>query len=327
MSGRIRTAGTVMERGGVFRRTTTAVTRTTRAINSTTSTASHQFMGATIRDTAIARISALQRRDGQPQRHSECGQRTPPEIVDSLRPLPALWADSGPDARQTIATAIFARTDVLGFERMEYELTSDAIALGLDGALPAVFELRDQIGENGRGERSRDDDIDAGPGAGPDDLTGQTLAARHRFCDTAHLAARPGAARARACRRPGAPVESDRAATTADNPAASPHECPPGRQPWPRILGLRRLAQRFLNTAGPDERTSATRSRQPPRPTDARVTADTRRRPLWVGSPSAHPCRTKGSSRGPSIQVSSLRARHPDGVPGWAHRRSLSGRT
>jgi hypothetical protein len=55
--------------------------------------------------------------------------------------------------RQTITTAIFARTDVLGFERMEYELTSDAIALGLDAALPAVFELRDQIREFGRGER------------------------------------------------------------------------------------------------------------------------------------------------------------------------------
>ena len=42
---------------------------------------------------------------------------------------------------------------MLGFERMEYELTSDAIALGLDAALPAVFELRDQIREFGRGER------------------------------------------------------------------------------------------------------------------------------------------------------------------------------
>ena len=42
---------------------------------------------------------------------------------------------------------------MLGFERMEYELTSDAIALGLDAALRAVFELRDQIGEFGRGER------------------------------------------------------------------------------------------------------------------------------------------------------------------------------
>ena len=41
---------------------------------------------------------------------------------------------------------------MLGFERMEYELTSDAIALGLDAALPAVFELRDQIREFGRGE-------------------------------------------------------------------------------------------------------------------------------------------------------------------------------
>jgi hypothetical protein len=78
---------------------------------------------------------------------------TAPEVVAYLRSLPGLWADSGPEARQAIATAVFARTDVLGFERMEYELTSDAIGLGLDGALPATFELGDQIGEFGRGER------------------------------------------------------------------------------------------------------------------------------------------------------------------------------
>ncbi len=87
-------------------------------------------------------------------RQAPAGARlTPPEIVAYLRSLPALWADSGPDARQALTTAIFARTDVLGFERMEYELTPDAIALGLDAALPAVFDLRDQIGEFGRGER------------------------------------------------------------------------------------------------------------------------------------------------------------------------------
>ena len=37
---------------------------------------------------------------------------------------------------------------------MEYELTKDAIELGLDAALPAVFELWAQIGEFGRGERA-----------------------------------------------------------------------------------------------------------------------------------------------------------------------------
>jgi len=37
--------------------------------------------------------------------------------------------------------------------------TSDAIALGLDAALPAVFELRGQIGEFGRGERTCGDTI------------------------------------------------------------------------------------------------------------------------------------------------------------------------
>ncbi len=53
------------------------------------------------------------------------------EVVAYLRSLPSLWADSGPDGRQALATALFARTDVLGFERMEYELTPDAIELGL----------------------------------------------------------------------------------------------------------------------------------------------------------------------------------------------------
>jgi hypothetical protein len=48
---------------------------------------------------------------------------------------------------------LFARTEVTGFEQMVYELTPDAIELGLDAALPAVFELRCTIGEFGRGER------------------------------------------------------------------------------------------------------------------------------------------------------------------------------
>jgi hypothetical protein len=78
---------------------------------------------------------------------------TPPEIVDYLRALPLLWADSGPDGRQALATALFARTDVLGFQRLEYELTTDAVELGLDAALPPVLELESQIGEFGRGER------------------------------------------------------------------------------------------------------------------------------------------------------------------------------
>ena len=49
--------------------------------------------------------------------------------------------------------AIFSRLDVLGFERLEYELTPDAIDLGLDAALPAVMRLGYQNGEFGRGER------------------------------------------------------------------------------------------------------------------------------------------------------------------------------
>jgi len=110
----------------------------------------HVNLPRTHRRADDRRLDAAEALERQP---SAGGRLTPPEIVAYLRSLPALWADSGPDARQTITTAIFARTDVLGFERMENELTSDAIALGLDAALPAVFELRGQIGEFGRGER------------------------------------------------------------------------------------------------------------------------------------------------------------------------------
>jgi hypothetical protein len=39
------------------------------------------------------------------------------------------------------------------FQRLEYELTPDAIDLGLDAALPPTIELESQIGEFGRGER------------------------------------------------------------------------------------------------------------------------------------------------------------------------------
>jgi hypothetical protein len=83
----------------------------------------------------------------------EAPRLTPLEIVDYLRSLPALWADSGPDGRQVITNAIFARTDVLGFRRLEYELTEDAIELGLDAALPSVLELKSKVGGFGRGER------------------------------------------------------------------------------------------------------------------------------------------------------------------------------
>ena len=49
------------------------------------------------------------------------------------------------------ATALFARTEVEGYQRIFYELTPDAIELGLNAALPAEFEFGKR--EFGRGER------------------------------------------------------------------------------------------------------------------------------------------------------------------------------
>ena len=84
----------------------------------------------------------------------EVGRLSSGEVVDYLRSLPGLWAEAGPDGRQALATALFARMEVLGFEQMVYELTPDAVELGLDAALPAVFELSGTIAEFGRGERA-----------------------------------------------------------------------------------------------------------------------------------------------------------------------------
>src|SRR5674536_243367 len=87
------------------------------------------------------------------------GTRLRSEVVAYLRSLPALWADSGPDGRQALALALFARTEVIGFEQMSYQLTPEAIELGLNAALPPVYELKASIAEFGRGERSRADTI------------------------------------------------------------------------------------------------------------------------------------------------------------------------
>jgi DNA invertase Pin-like site-specific DNA recombinase len=100
---------------------------------------------------AMARLDAEERVAREPV---EAGRLQPAEIVAYLRSLPSLWSDAGPAGRQALATAIFARTDVLGFERLEYELTQDAVELGLNAALPAVLELgTSKIAEFGRGER------------------------------------------------------------------------------------------------------------------------------------------------------------------------------
>jgi DNA invertase Pin-like site-specific DNA recombinase len=101
--------------------------------------------------TGMARLDGEEQLAREPVRS---GRLTPPEVVAYLRSLPKLWTDSGPDGRQALALGLFARTEVIGFEQMSYELTPDAIELGLNAALPPVYELRASIGEFGRGERT-----------------------------------------------------------------------------------------------------------------------------------------------------------------------------
>jgi hypothetical protein len=77
----------------------------------------------------------------------------PDEVVAYLRSLPTQWTDAGPEQRQALASALFAKTEVEGYRKMTYELTPDAVELGLGAALPEVFRL--DFGEFGRGERGR----------------------------------------------------------------------------------------------------------------------------------------------------------------------------
>ena len=99
----------------------------------------------------MARLDADERIAREPL---ERPRLTSQEIAEYTRSLPRLWEESDAVGRQSLVVAIFARLDVLGFKQLEYELTPDALDLGLDAALPPVIDLGSQIGEFGRGERA-----------------------------------------------------------------------------------------------------------------------------------------------------------------------------
>jgi hypothetical protein len=94
-----------------------------------------------------------------------------------LEALPDLWAKTSDAGRHAIAEAVFERIDVLGVNDFTFLLTAHAKAHGWD----AAFGAGDQsisIGRSGRGERSRDDDIDAGPRAARRMTSGPARAVR-----------------------------------------------------------------------------------------------------------------------------------------------------
>jgi hypothetical protein len=72
-----------------------------------------------------------------------------------LRSLPSLWRDAGPEGRQALASALFTKLKVEGYTKMRYQLTPDAVSLGLGAALPAQLETGGHTGGFGRGERGR----------------------------------------------------------------------------------------------------------------------------------------------------------------------------
>ena len=61
---------------------------------------------------------------------------------------------AGSGTREDVATALFAKIEVEGYQKMEYELTPEAIELGLHVTPHAVLEVGRHIGEFGRGNWS-----------------------------------------------------------------------------------------------------------------------------------------------------------------------------
>ncbi len=59
----------------------------------------------------------------------------------------------GPEGRQALASALFTKLEVEGYQKMTYALTPDAVTLGLGAAPPAQTETGGHTGGFGRGER------------------------------------------------------------------------------------------------------------------------------------------------------------------------------
>jgi hypothetical protein len=59
--------------------------------------------------------------------------------------------ESASASRIESASALFRKVEVEGYQRMRYELTPDAIDLGLDAALPAELVVGAQMGGVWRG--------------------------------------------------------------------------------------------------------------------------------------------------------------------------------
>jgi hypothetical protein len=124
----------------------------------------------------MARLDAEQEVARQPRHHQ---RMAPDEVVAYLRSLPSLWTDSGPEGRQALASALFTKLEVEGYQTMRYELTPDAVDLGLGAALPAQLETGGQIGGFGLGARGI---APAWPtfDSGPDSCSRRSLRRRDR---------------------------------------------------------------------------------------------------------------------------------------------------
>ena len=93
-----------------------------------------EHAAGSLTDTAYMAAVERLRRVEAPQQPMERFDAA--EVVERLRALPAMWQRSEPDERRVLAHAIYDRIEVRGAAFAAVHLTPDALALGLDLALP-----------------------------------------------------------------------------------------------------------------------------------------------------------------------------------------------
>ncbi|HET7739961.1 MAG TPA: hypothetical protein VFL67_04855 [Mycobacterium sp.] len=65
------------------------------------------------------------------------------EVRAYLRDLPALWRDADAAARKTLASALWDDFAALGWQRVEYKWSRNAVEVGLAELVPGVIGLTD----------------------------------------------------------------------------------------------------------------------------------------------------------------------------------------
>lgn len=94
-------------------------------------------------------MAALDAAEGRARATSSA--MAPDEVVRYLQDLPRMWREA-PASRASLAESLFDRVAALGSERLTFDLSAEAVALGIADGMPSSLVIS---GGYGRGERDK----------------------------------------------------------------------------------------------------------------------------------------------------------------------------